>query len=168
MARTIAIAALAGVLAVATTAASAAERLAIFDAHVHYSQEAWQRFGPKAIVAKLEAAGVSRALVSSTPDDGTLKLQRHDPERFLAELRPYRAGVGLGNWFTDAATPDYLASRLSAAPGTYVGIGEFHLPIDKAARTPVLARVVALARQHGLVLHVHASESPVKIGRAHV
>lgn len=159
MIRCLATAALVAALAAGIAAASAAERLAIFDAHLHYSRDAWQRFDAAAIVAKLEAAGVKGALVSSTPDAGTLKLQRFAPERFLAELRPYRAGIGGGNWFTDAATPDYLTARL---PGAYVGIGEFHLPIAKAARTPVLASVVALARQHDILLHVHASEGPVR------
>ena len=46
----------------------------IFDTHLHYSQDAWGLFSPQEIVALMDQAGIYRALVSSTPDDGSLML----------------------------------------------------------------------------------------------
>ena len=50
----------------AAAAAHAAEPLPLFDAHIHYSEEAWQRMPPKEAIALLRKAGVKRALVSSS------------------------------------------------------------------------------------------------------
>ena len=57
-------------LALLTSAVSYAADLPLFDAHIHYSEEAWQRIPPKEAIALLRKAGVKRALVSSTNDDG--------------------------------------------------------------------------------------------------
>ena len=149
-----------GLMASAPQALLAEERLAIFDTHLHYSQDAWATYGPEAIVATLETANVVRALVSSTPDDGTLKLYRHDPARFVPILRPYRAGVGSSIWHLDPETPAYLARRLEL--GVHRGIGEFHLFDDAAATTPVVRQVAQMAVARGIVLHVHAGAGPVR------
>jgi hypothetical protein len=147
-------------LVAATPMALADERLAIFDTHLHYSQDAWAAYGPAAIVETLETAKVDRALVSSTPDDGTLKLYRQDPQRFVPILRPYRAGVGSSLWHQDSETPAYLARRLEL--GVHRGIGEFHLFDDAAAATPVVRQVAAMAVARGFVLHVHSDAGPVR------
>ncbi|MGZ9136279.1 MAG: hypothetical protein ACXW4K_02330 [Candidatus Deferrimicrobiaceae bacterium] len=47
--------------------------LPLFDAHVYYNREAWEVLPPEAGITILDRAGVARALVSSTPDDGTLR-----------------------------------------------------------------------------------------------
>ncbi|MSO93659.1 MAG: amidohydrolase [Rhodospirillales bacterium] len=140
--------------------ALADSRLPIFDAHIHYSRDAWDRFPPATVLDILAKAGVPRALVSSTPDDGTLMLQRADPERIVPVLRPYKNGIGSGNWFREANVPAYLEERLRK--GDYVGIGEFHLFSDANADTPVVRRVVALAVERGIFLHVHSGAGPVR------
>ena len=147
-------------LSLAWTADLAAEApLPIFDAHVHYSQDAWSRFDSAAVTANMDQANVPRALVSSTPDDGTLRLHAKDPSRFVPMRRLYRGDVHSGNWFDDAATPAYLAERLKR--GIYKGIGEFHLFGAEAAATPVMAEVAKLALAHDIVLHVHSGAAPV-------
>ena len=149
-----------GSSAVGPRVLAAEERLPIYDLHAHYSAPNWSAYDPPAIAAKLEAAGVLRALVSSSPDEGTRRLVQHDARRFLAELRPYRAGVTSGNWVHDAATPAYLLERLGQAP--YAGIGEFHLHSAEDARTDVVRRVAALAAERGLWLQVHSDDAPVE------
>ena len=62
----------------------------IFDAHVHYSHDAWQNVPPKDAIALMRKAGVRRALVSSSDDDGNVKLYAEAPELILPSLRPYR------------------------------------------------------------------------------
>jgi hypothetical protein len=149
-----------GFMASAPQPLLADDHLAIFDTHLHYSQDAWATYGPEAIVEILETANVVRALVSSTPDLGTLKLYRHDPARFVPILRPYRAGVGSSIWHLDPETPAYLAERLEL--GVHRGIGEFHLFDDAATTTPVVRQVAAMAVARGIVLHVHADAGPVR------
>ncbi len=140
--------------------ASAAERLPIFDAHVHYSQSDWSAYPPEKIVEILRAAGVARALVSSTPDDGTLKLYRLDKKRFVPELRPYRAGIGSGDWFADKATIAYLRERLKR--GIYVGIGEFHLHGGQEAGAATARAAIRMAVERDILLHVHSGRAAVE------
>ena len=42
-----------------------AAELPIFDAHIHYSDDAWEAVRPKQAIEILRSAGVRRALVSS-------------------------------------------------------------------------------------------------------
>ena len=68
-------------LALAVGTASAADsKLPIFDAHIHYSHDAWDSTPPKAAVAILRKAGLKRAMVSSSSDDGTQKLYAEAPD----------------------------------------------------------------------------------------
>ena len=52
-------------------AGARADKLPIFDAHVHYSHDAVELIPPKQVAALLRKAGVRRALVSSSDDNGT-------------------------------------------------------------------------------------------------
>ncbi|GAB4116494.1 MAG: hypothetical protein Fur0014_18440 [Rubrivivax sp.] len=82
-------------------AASAAQAgrppLPIFDAHLHYSHDAWERLPPAEAVALLRQAGPKAAMVSSSSDDGTQKLYAAAPDLVLpshsdadAIERPFR------------------------------------------------------------------------------
>jgi hypothetical protein len=139
-------------------AAGAQSRLPIVDAHMHYNQEAWEEIPPKQVLAAMEQAGVARALLSSTPDEGTLKLGSTDPRRFALELRPYRGGIDGHNWFADEETSAYIAQRLEKT--AYVGIGEVHLQRPEDV-TPAVVAIAKLAHAKGLFLHVHAGAAPV-------
>jgi predicted TIM-barrel fold metal-dependent hydrolase len=139
----------------------AQERLPIIDTHVHYSQPAWGVHNPEAVFKAFDAAGVSCALISSSPDEGTLTLQRAAPNRVVPILRPYREGVTSSNWFADAATPAYLEERLNQR--AYKGIGEFHLFSEASASTPVVRKVVEMAVARDIVVHVHSGVGPVRV-----
>jgi predicted TIM-barrel fold metal-dependent hydrolase len=107
----------------------------------------------------LDAAGVEWALVSSTPDDGTLRLRRHNARRVVPELRPYHGDLHAGNWHRSPETVGYLETRLKN--GFYRGIGEFHLHDDDDAKTPTMQRVAALAIANDIPIHVHSGAGPV-------
>ena len=64
----------------AAGAACAADPLPVFDAHLHYSHDAWEVVSPKEVVGLLRKAGVKRALVSSSNDDGTQALYKEAPD----------------------------------------------------------------------------------------
>src|SRR5437660_10878171 len=71
----------------------AAAQFPIFDAHIHYSKPDWDAYPPERALAILAQAGVRRAIVSSTPDDGTLRLYERAPSVVVPFLRPYRTAT---------------------------------------------------------------------------
>ncbi len=149
-------------LATATWAAPgpAAERLPIFDTHLHYSRDVWEAFPPATILDKLDAAGVPRALVSSTPDAGTLALYEAAPARVAPALRPYRKPGDMANWFRNPEIAVYLKERLEL--GLHVAIGEFHLMDLAGVGTPEMRALIGQAVARGLFLHVHSSAGQIE------
>ena len=133
--------------------------LPIVDAHLHYSHDAWDVVPAKDVVALLRKAGVKRALVSSSGDDGTQKLLAEAPDIIVPELRPYRRRGDVSTWTKDDTVIPYLEERL--AKFRYVGIGEFHL-YGADADLPVPRRMVELAKQHQLLLHAHSDADAVE------
>ena len=133
-----------------------AQDLPIFDTHIHYSQADWSVYPPEAALAVLDRAGVTWAMVSSTPDDGTLRLHEKAPARIVPILRPYRTRNDMGNWTNDPAILTYVEGRLQR--GIYRGIGEFHLAAAEA-NTPVVRGFVQLAIRRGIFLHAHTDDS---------
>jgi hypothetical protein len=149
---------LAATLWLAATPLHAAE-LPIFDAHVHYSHDAWELLPPKEAVAILRNAGLKRALVSSSGDEGTQRLLAEAPELIVPSLRPYRSRGEIGSWVRDDSVVTFLEDRLRQA--RYAAIGEFHL-YGADAELPVPKRLVALARQYQLVLHAHSDAEAIE------
>ena len=133
--------------------ARAASDLPLFDAHIHYSHDAWELVPPKQAVAILRKSGLKGALVSSSNDEGTQKLIAEAPDLIVAELRPYRTRADISTWVRDPLVARYMEERL--AKYRYVGIGEFHL-YGEEAELAVPRRMVALARERNLVLHAHS------------
>lgn len=133
--------------------------LPIFDAHLHYSHDAWDRLPPKAAVAILRQAGLKRAMVSSSSDDGTQMLFAEAPDLVLPVLRPYRSRGEIGSWMHDGSVVTHLEQRL--AKYRYVAIGEYHI-YGADADLPVVKRVVQLARENKLYLHSHSDAEAVE------
>ena len=138
----------------------AAERLPIFDTHVHYSRGVWEVFPPAAILEKFDRAGVPRAVVSSTPDAGTLRLHEAAPARVAPFLRPYRTRGDMANWFRDPEVAAYLNERLEL--NRHQGIGEFHLLDLADAGTPEMRQMIGQAVARGLFLQVHAGAGQIE------
>ncbi len=138
---------------------AAPAELPIFDAHIHYSHDAWDVLPPKEAVALLRKAGVRRALVSSSGDDGQQRLVIEAPELILPSLRPSRTRGEISTWVRDESVVAYLEERLRKY--RYVAIGEFHL-YGADAELPVPRRMVQLAKQHRLLLHAHSDADAVE------
>jgi hypothetical protein len=135
-----------------------AAELPIFDAHIHYSHDAVQYLPPEKAIAILREAGLRRAMVSSSDDDGTQRLHALAPELVIPSLRPYRKRGDVGTWTKDPTVIDYLEARL--ATYKYRAIGEFHV-YGADADQPVVRRAVQLAKQHGLFLHAHSDAEAI-------
>jgi hypothetical protein len=148
----------AALLLMLAPAFAAAGELPIFDAHLHYSHDAWDNLPPEKAVELLRAAGVQRALVSSSNDEGQQRLASAAPDRVLLSLRPYRQRGDQANWMRDDTVPAYLEQRL--ARYRYVAMGEFHI-YGADVDLPVPRRMIELARRHNLVLHSHSDADAV-------
>ena len=129
--------------------------LPIFDTHIHYSAPDWTEYPEDRILGILAQAGVKRALVSSTPDDGTIKLYQKDPKRIVPILRPYRTREDIGHWWQDPSVIPYLESRLALK--VHKGIGEFHL-FGGQTGTPVIKRLIEIVLREDIYLHAHSDE----------
>ena len=150
----------AAVVALGAAAPATADELPIVDTHLHYGANSWQDYSPAAVLLLLDRAAVRRGFVSSTPDDGTVRLYEAAPDRIIPVLRPYRQAGELLSWYQDPTVVPYLEERL--ARPIYRGIGEFHL-MGTEARSPVVRQVAELARRHGLFLHCHCDAEAAEI-----
>ncbi|HXM80531.1 MAG TPA: cytochrome c peroxidase [Burkholderiales bacterium] len=72
-----------------------AQTLPIFDAHLHYSHDAWDVVPVQDVIAILRKAGVKRALVSSAGDDGQQRLYAAAPDLIIPECTPPLDGTRL-------------------------------------------------------------------------
>jgi predicted TIM-barrel fold metal-dependent hydrolase len=136
-----------------------AQQLPIFDAHLHYSHDAWELVPVPQAIEIMRKAGLKRALISSSGDDGQQRLYQAAPDLVIPELRVYRSRGEIGTWFRDETLIPYLEERISRY--RYVGIGEFHL-YGADADLPVPRRMVQLAKKHNLFLHAHSDVDAVE------
>jgi len=149
---------LAALLCVSVSAAGAGELLLV-DAHIHYSHDAWQRTPPPEAVKMLRDAGLKRASVSSSSDEGTQKLYKLAPELIVPVLRPYRKRGETSTWMHDETVVPMLSERLER--NYYAGIGEFHAFGDDID-LPVLQQVIGLAAKHRIFLHAHSDADAIE------
>ena len=144
---------------IAVSLGARAEPLPIFDAHLHYSHDAWETVPVEDAIAILRKAGVRRALVSSSGDEGQQRLYRAAPDLIIPELRPYRRRGEIGTWFKDETVVKYLEEKLAAFK--YAGIGEYHIT-GEDVDLPVPRRMIQLARQYNLFLHSHSDADAIE------
>ncbi len=135
-----------------------ASDMPIFDAHIHYSHDAVEQLPADQAAALLKKAGIRKALVSSSDDEGTQKLLKAAPDIIVPALRPYRRRGEISTWMHDSSVIDYLENNLKKH--TYYAIGEFHA-YGKDIETKVIQRMIVLAKQYNLLLHAHSDADAV-------
>jgi predicted TIM-barrel fold metal-dependent hydrolase len=93
----------------------------------------WSSYSPDAILALFDKTGVRKAIVSSTPDDGTLRLYEKAPDRIVPVLRPYRTRADMGTWTTDTSGIEEFLRRYPQVRWlwAHAGLGE---PFEAVAR----------------------------------
>jgi predicted TIM-barrel fold metal-dependent hydrolase len=138
----------------------AAANLPLFDAHMHWKQPAWSAYPPDTVLALMDRSGVAMALVSSSPDDGTITLWQYAPNRIVPEMRPYNDRLGPSNWTRGEGVGDYIEARVRQYP--HEGIGEFHLNSIDPRDEPLLKRIIALAIEKNIPLHVHSGHEAIE------
>ena len=139
-------------------AAAQAQR-PVIDVHIHYSHDAWTVLPPPEAIKVLRQAGLRKAFVSSSSDDGTQMLFKAAPDLVVPVLRPYRSRGETSSWVKDPTVVAHVEARLKA--NTYAGIGEFHV-YGADADLPVMRRMVELARERKIFLHAHSDADAVE------
>ena len=131
----------------------------MIDAHAHYSAPDAAELSPAAVLARLDAAGVRRLAVTSSPPQLAQRLYRHAPGRIIPLLGVYASDLHKGRWVHDAGLPARVAAQLEH--GSWAGIGELHL-FAGDARQPVFEQLVRLAAARRLVLMLHGDAEVVE------
>lgn len=150
----------------------------LFDAHLHYNDEAWDGVaGPHPladVLGRMQRAGVRGILANSRPNDGTHALASSPATRaagvaVVPFVRPYRNRADYTGWFRDPAVEAMVRSELGrgSAAGPFRGIGEFHLYESANARGPVAANLVRLAEERQLALMAHVDDAAIDLLMAH-
>lgn len=137
----------------------AGEKLPLIDAHIHYSHDAWENLPPVEAVKVLREAGLKKAFVSSSSDEGTQKLYAVAKDLIVPVLRPYRKRGEIGTWLHDETVVNMVSDLLDK--NTYAGIGEFHVN-GQNADLPVMREVVKLAKKHKIFLHAHSDTDAIE------
>jgi hypothetical protein len=154
-------------LALLVGLARASDTLPIFDAHLHYNDEATAVYPVADVLKRFRDNGVTAILANSRPNDGTRALlgaARDDPNaalRVVPFVRPYRTRADVGTWFNDPEIYALIESELGRDRG-YRGIGEFHLYGSDAGGIGA-RRIVALAVERNLWLHAHCDDAALDI-----
>jgi len=139
---------------------ASADAIPVTDTHLHYSHDAWDVYPPAEAIALLRKAGLKRAFVSSSSDDGTQMLVKEAPDLVIPVLRPYSRRGQISTWMDDPASLELLTSRLNK--NRYAGIGEFHAFGDDINKE-VLQGVLALAKKYDIFLHAHSDAAAVDL-----
>lgn len=132
----------------------------IFDVQIHYSHDAWDSIPPAEAIRRLRQAGITRAMVSSSSDEGTIRLYQLAPEMIIPALRPYQRRGDLQHWMYQEETVPYMEARLEQYP--YAAIGEIHLNYFDETDLPVVRQTIQLAKRHKLLLHIHADAMAIE------
>jgi len=147
----------------------------LFDAHLHYNEEARNgRSGPHPIadvLARMQRNGVKAIVANSRPNDGTRVLaEARDETRkagvtVLPFVRLYRNRADYDNWFRDESIYQMVQAELArgTAAGPYRGIGEFHLYDSSNASGPVAKKLMALAEEKNLVVLAHVDDVAIEL-----
>jgi hypothetical protein len=156
--------ALAAILAVAMAggAARAQQSLKIFDAHLHYNQEALTLYPLEKVLEVFKRNNVTGIIATSRPNDGTrlLHVAKVPGLWVVPFLRPYRVRSDVQTWFNDPEIFKLIQDEYKR--GIYRGIGEFHI-YGKSAESEIARKTVAFAAERDLWLHAHCDEEALLI-----
>ena len=147
----------------------------LFDAHLHYNEEAWNgQTGPHPlsdVLARMQRNGVRAVLANSRPNDGTRALAEAGAATAQAGVtvvpfvRLYRNRADYDNWFRDDTIYQMVQAELARGTpaGPYRGLGEFHLYDSANANETVARQLMALADSRGLAVLAHVDDVAIDL-----
>jgi Amidohydrolase len=147
----------------------------LFDAHLHYNDEAQAPHPLADVLGRLQRSGVRAIVANSRPNDGTkalasaLDATRAAGVTVVPFVRLYRDRADYSSWFGDESIYQMVLRELDAATpaGPFRGLGEFHLHDSANADGAVAVRLMKLARERGLAVLAHCDEVAIDKLMAH-
>ncbi len=148
----------------------------LFDAHLHYNEEAYQ--GPHPlddVLARMQRNSVRAVIANSRPNDGTKTLASAGAQTRAAGvtvvpfIRLYRNRADYDNWFRDESIYTMVQTEFArgTAAGPYRGIGEFHLYDSANANGPVAKKLMQFAAEKQLAVLAHVDDVAIDLLMAH-
>lgn len=151
----------------------------LFDAHLHYNDEACVHATPEPacphpledVLARMQRNGVRAIVANSRPNDGTRALAQARAQTQAAGVmvvpfvRLYRDRADYNNWFRDPSIVELVQAELARGTpaGPYRGLGEFHLYDSANANGPVAQALMALAEQKDLAVLAHVDDVAIDL-----
>ncbi|MDP3248161.1 MAG: amidohydrolase [Polaromonas sp.] len=153
----------------------------LFDAHLHYNEEAWNGsvgpHGPADVLARMQRSGVKAIVANSRPNDGTKALASLEQTKqagvtVVPFIRLYRNRADYDNWFRDETIYEMVQAEFArgvsgAQAGPYKGIGEFHLYDSANANGPVAKKLMLFAEKNKLAVLSHVDDVAIDLLMAH-
>jgi len=121
----------------------------INDGHLHYNQIVWKDLPADQALGYMTESGIDRAIVSSTPAEGTEQLYRLAGDRIIPFIRPYRSLKDVLTWHSDPEIVTYVKQKV--ATGIFRGFGEFHMWIEHMEGS-ILPELMQIYKFRGRVL----------------
>jgi predicted TIM-barrel fold metal-dependent hydrolase len=164
----------------ASAAAWAAQPYAgpLFDAHLHYNDEACVHDAPAPgcphplsdVLQRMQRNGVRAIIANSRPNDGTKALAQAREQTRAAGvtvvpfIRLYRDRADYNNWFRDPSIAELVRSELTQGTpsGPYRGLGEFHLYDSANAQGAIARELMVLADRQGLAVLAHVDDVAIE------
>ncbi len=150
----------------------------LFDAHLHYNDEACVHDAPAPgcphplsdVLDRMQRNGVRAIIANSRPNDGTKALAQAREQTRAAGvtvvpfIRLYRDRADYNNWFRDPSIAEMVRTELSQGTpsGPYRGLGEFHLYDSANAQGAIARELMVLADQQDLAVLAHVDDVAVE------
>ena len=138
----------------------------LFDAHLHYNDDAQAPYPVGSVFELFRKNGVGAILANSRPNDGSRALYetwKKTPAvgvQVVPFIRVYRSRADYGTWQDNREILAMIVEEEKR--GYYRGVGEFHVQ-GLAADTQVLKQIVDFAVAKNLVLHAHSDDVAIEI-----
>jgi len=147
----------------------------LFDAHLHYNDEAQQPHPLPDVLGRMQRSGVRAIVANSRPNDGTKTFAGAREQTRAAGVtvvpfvRLYRNRADYSGWFKDESVYQMVLAELAqgTAAGPYRGLGEFHLYESANANGPVARKLMRLAQEKGLAVLAHVDDDAIDLLLAH-
>ena len=150
----------------------------LFDAHLHYNEEAWQGPHPLAdVLARMKKSGVKAVLANSRPNDGSKAPAASAETRkagvtVVPFIRLYRNRADYDSWFKDETIYDMVLAEFARGvagdqAGPFKGIGEFHLYDSANANGAVAKKLMQFAAKNKLAVLAHVDDTAIDLLMAH-
>jgi hypothetical protein len=143
----------------------------LFDAHLHYNEEAQVPHPLPDVLQRMQRSGVRAIVANSRPNDGTRSLAAAKAQTAQAGvtvvpfIRLYRNRDDYSSWFKDESIYTMVQDELArgTAAGPYRGLGEFHLYDSANANGAVAQKLMRLADDKALAVLAHVDDAAIDL-----